>query len=408
MAAGLNFAVKAITLLPRTGVIGGTRVLSKPIIWRALTKGAADGVAYGDATLTIDQQYQIIVDINQARLTSAAAVGGAIFLGTQLWFYEKLKMKQRILEAGLLLEEVKKTSLLLQESLATNNKQITLTQSARLEELGVSIVALNDGLPALDDILIPVADELFDVKNLLGIGEVADEIVKTGMLITEGVETVKAVETVKVLLPKVQSLYTAAEASAKAAGTATWLSRTSKGIGLATGKVLLIDTIIWGITLGIDLGLNLFMTEEEQSNLPLIGFLFEGAGWSPIGMALEWVIVNTVELFIGEETAQTLYEAFVAVIIAASQVPGIEEVFELILGFFVDEINGDLLVDLTFEMPDLMFNKMNLDLFKGLTRADPLVILEVFLYAIIIKVVFKQWVKPLFDYTRSSMKGVIA
>jgi len=52
MAAGLSFAVKAATLLPRAGFQTGTAVLSSPTIWAALTKGAADGAAYGDQGFT--------------------------------------------------------------------------------------------------------------------------------------------------------------------------------------------------------------------------------------------------------------------------------------------------------------------------------------------------------------------
>ena len=402
MAAGLSFAVKAATLLPRTGISATTKVLAQPIIWRALTKGAADGVAYGDATITLEDQLELTVDVNEARLATTAAIGGTIFLGTQLWFYEQLKMRARVIEAARLLDEVKEVSTLIETALTSKNKTTLSANALKLEELGQALIAINNGVDDLDSTLIPIANNLFEIDNLMGISETADDIVLTGSKLLKGETSLKTVQT---LLPKVQSLYTAAEASSKAAGTASFVGRTAKVAGVVGGKVILVDTVIWGVTLGLDLGLNFFMTEEEQMNIPIVGFLFKGAGWSPIGAALEWVIVNTVELFIGEETAQTLYEVFIAMIIAASQVPTLEEVFELILGFYVDEISAELLVDLTFSTPELTFNGVNFNLLSQIIKGDPLIILEVFVYAIILKLVFTRWIQPIYRY---SLKGATA
>ena len=100
--------------------------------------------------------------------------------------------------------------------------------------------------------------------------------------------------------------------------------------------------------MGIDLGLNLFMSEEQQQNLPLIGFMFGGAGWSPIGAAIEWIVVTGAEFILGVDTVETLQDVFFSMLIAASQAPGMEELLETILSFYVEEIDLNILAELSF------------------------------------------------------------
>ena len=168
----------------------------------------------------------------------------------------------------------------------------------------------------------------------------------------------------------------------KAAGTTA---------GRVVGKLLLVDTIIWGTSLGIDLGLNLFLSEEEQANIPVIGFLFEGAGWSPIGAIIEGII----DFFIEPETQQTLFDVFIATLIAASQEPILEDAVAMILNFYIDEISAELLVPMSFER-DVVIESPNI--LKSIATFDPLIILEVMLYAVVAKIVFMAWVKPAYNF----------
>jgi hypothetical protein len=435
MAAGLSFAVKAATLLPRAGFQTGTAVLSSPTIWAALTKGAADGAAYGDQGFTAQGQLKVAVDVNEARLASTAAVAGGIYLATQLFFYNKLQMELRLQAAGSLLAQIRTTTAAVELAIDTAQLQLADDGLKEVAKLGKLLEAVNTAQPAdlgslIDEVargtirvsadveelinltpffvsnpdLIAVANPLFEIDDLLGIRAVAKEVQAGGAV----AQTVKAAIARKAILnnlkPKISSLLKASQAGAKAAGTATALTRFTQGVKIGASKVLLVDTVIWGITLGIDLGLNLFLTEEEQENLPLIGFLFADAGWSPIGEALEWVIVNTVELFVGEETAQSLYELFVIALISASQAPLISDMFEIILSFYVDEINGELLTPLEFESFDFKLSSNILALIKG----DPLIILELAFYLITAKAVLLNLILPVLSYSLKSVRGEAA
>ena len=50
-------------------------------------------------TQTIDELFELTVTLNEARVQSTAAVAGGIWMGTQLWFYNKLRMAERLLAA---------------------------------------------------------------------------------------------------------------------------------------------------------------------------------------------------------------------------------------------------------------------------------------------------------------------
>ena len=165
------------------------------------------------------------------------------------------------------------------------------------------------------------------------------------------------------------------------------LAKLSKGsiVGRVAGKALLVDSIIWGVSLGIDLSLNLFLTEKQQGDIPIIGFLFKGAGWSPIGAVIEGVI----DFFVEPETKQTLFDIFLATLVAASQVELLEDAVLMILNFYIDEVSGELLVPLEFGQ-DINQDGGLLTLMS----ADPLRILELFTYAIIAKIVVKAWIMP--------------
>jgi hypothetical protein len=159
-------------------------------------------------------------------------------------------------------------------------------------------------------------------------------------------------------------------------------------VGRVAGKLLLVDTIIWGTSLGLDLGLNLFLSEEEQANIPVIGFLFEGAGWSPIGAIIEGII----DFFVEPETQQSLFDVFIGVLIAASQEELLEDAVIAILNFYVNEISAELLVPLEFGR-EIDYGGIPL-----LRIQDPLRVLEVFTYAIVAKIVFNAWVRPAFGF----------
>lgn len=199
------------------------------------------------------------------------------------------------------------------------------------------------------------------------------------------------------LVPRLQSVVSASEAVKSSAGGATRLARAGKLSGKFAGKALWIDTIIWGVSLGIDLGLNLFMTEEEQAEIPIIGFLFEGAGWSPIGAIIEGVI----DYFVEPEVQQDLFDIFISVLVSASQNETVGGAIMQILDFYIDNVSGELLVPLSFPQ------NLSIDgtLPNFIPSINPMLILEVAVYAIASKLVFTHWVLPMWDYFSNGLRG---
>ena len=422
MAAGITFAVQASLLLPRTGVIGGKKVLSSPVMWNALTAGSASAVEMND-TRTIDDLVEVTMDVNEARVYSTAAVAGAVWMGTQLWFYEKLRMADRLLAATEIFNEIRAQAAVLERATQAGDTAEIAAATNRLDDLTTTAMFLTDATMTADDIrnlqlgtirlsqtlqglitaeplllqnreLMKVASNLFDPKDLLGIRALTIEM-------KAAIQAPRVAISVATLAPKFRSLATATEAASKIAGTSTWFARAGTSAKIVGGKILLVDSVIWAVTLGLDLGLNLFFSEDEQENLPIIGFLFKGGGWSPLGEALEWVIVNTAEAVLGEQNVQTLKDALVSTLVAASQLPLIEDALELILSFYIDEINAELLAPLTFEGLDIAFENWAFSPFTYI-RADPVVILEWAIYAVVVKLVVTHWLIPVFHYLRQS------
>ena len=424
MAAGLTLAIQAGLLLPRTGVIGGKRVLSSPTMWNALTAGSANAVEMENKTQTIDELFEVTISLDQARVRSTAAIAGGVWMGTQLWFFNKLRMAERLLAATELFDAIRRQAALLETYSAAGLTADADIAKAALDELVTAVDFLTDATANVDEVrqlqlgtirlsqsmqglleaepllannkqLLKVAGDLFDPTDLLGIKALTTDMKRA-------IQAPRAAVQVTTLAPKFRSIATASEAAMKLGGNASWIGRAGSSMKIVGGKILLIDSVIWGLTVGLDLGFNLLgLSEEQQENLPVIGFLFKGAGWSPLGEALEWIVVNTAEAVLGEQNVQTLKEAFTTAIITASQMPLIEDALEHILSFYVEEINTELLAPLTFDGFDLAFENWALNPFTYI-RADPVIILEWAIYVIVIKLVVSQWLIPVFGYLRQS------
>jgi len=130
-----------------------------------------------------------------------------------------------------------------------------------------------------------------------------------------------------------------------------------------------IDLAIWGITLGADLSLNVFLEEEEQ------GFFAERWGWSPI----DFFIVDPFldKIFGNIDGEDILREALAQDDLTAGYI--------IILEWFISELNyeGTLNMDMSGDVESILIKS---------TTIDPLTILEWGYYAIMVKLIFKYWV----------------
>jgi hypothetical protein len=215
---------------------------------------------------------------------------------------------------------------------------------------------------------------------------------------SSSLSVVKGAEELSTLTPRLVSVVAATESVSAAAGGATKIAKAGKWVGRGVAKVLWMDTVIWGATLGIDLGLNLFMTEEEQADIPVIGFLFEGAGWSPLG----WAIEGLIDFFVEPETQQDLFDVFVSTLIAASQEDNIGNAMLMILDFYIDNVSINLLVPLSFPQDFTFEDDLS---FNFIPAVDPMIFLEVGIYAIAAKLVFTHWLFPMWGYFIDGLWG---
>jgi len=111
---------------------------------------------------------------------------------------------------------------------------------------------------------------------------------------------------------------------------------TATGLGKALGYALWVDGIIWVGTVAIDLGLNLFMDEDEQ------GFFSERAGFSFVD---EFVVVPLLDWIFGDEEVQEfLVETLLEIAESSDSLTG---VIYGVLFWFVESFDAqvDLNVD---------------------------------------------------------------
>lgn len=476
--------------------IGNVQLLllknASEVLTGAIAKGSADQAARGDYDYTVQDQFELAIDVNEPRLIGTSLVAGSMYAMMIKRYYEKLKMAERIVIVSRLLGdittslnvidarlqvikrlsdeiavggliqseyEMKMMAMTTQMSIVGTERRkldayvlmlqglndVSVEQIVRQNDLDVSkrrypfsvrSISLEQELAAVDALLkegnlkgLDPADanvirELFqsEADNIMGIKgtlntvssytNTLDDAIRNaqalakattgfqvgtipsaatiramGMKVADSASlmVVQASEGIEKIRPKVQTIATASDDVAKIAGSP------SKLVGVAVGKVFLVDSIIWGVSLGLDLGLNLFLTEEEQANLPVVGFLFEGAGWSPIGALIEGII----DFFVEPETQQTLFDVFIATLVAASQEETIGEAMLMILDFYIDNVSAELLMPLEFDREITMDSP---DLLRKLAQLEPLLVLEVALYLVVAKIVFYAWIIPAYGF----------
>lgn len=186
-------------------------------------------------------------------------------------------------------------------------------------------------------------------------------------------------------LDEADNLATASKLADNLAGGKTKLTKTAKFVGRGLGKLLLFDTVIWGVTGGIDLGLNLFLDEEDQ------GFFSKYVGgYSPVGEAFTWGASKIWDIFVDPETQQTIGEIFVSTLILAANSDDVEGVLGTIMQFFVDDVSPDIDVILDFSV-DQTIQVSPTGLFSNFDVED---ILLGFYIAIVAKLVYTYWVRP--------------
>ena len=193
------------------------------------------------------------------------------------------------------------------------------------------------------------------------IAQAADDLVATSRTIVDEAKELSKVSTI----------------AKETAGGKNLLSKGAKWVGRGLGKLLLVDTVIWGVTGAVDLGLNLFLPEEEQG----IFADFVG-GWSPIGQIIEWGVDWVVPDFDAD--------AITGIIIAAANNDTLQGALETVLNFIVDDIRVEVDLQLAFEEDTEIEQQVSLPL----PTIEPEDILVGAYIAIVAKLVFTYWLTP--------------
>jgi len=194
-------------------------------------------------------------------------------------------------------------------------------------------------------------------------------------------------------IDEVSNLETSAKIADNLAGGKTKVGKAAKAVGRFAGKALLVDTVIWGFTGAIDLGLNLFLPEEEQG-------IFNKwvGGFSPVGEAVTWIATNVWNFFVDPEVAETIQAIVFSTIIAAANADDVEGVLATIISWFVEEVSPTVNINLDFEVEQQIVVNPFANVFAGFDVED--ILLAAYL-AITAKLVWKYWVSPGFASLRS-------
>ena len=154
---------------------------------------------------------------------------------------------------------------------------------------------------------------------------------------------------------------------------------TAKGGVKFLGWIGLIDSAIW---LGTGLYDLAFVEDTGE------GYLANHWGFSPLG----WIIDTIIEFAVSEETVISAQRALLTVIEKAIESETLTDVVLAITGFYIEVLKVE------YVPFDISFTDLNQAKIPNLLKNyDPLIILEMGIYAIFIKLVAMQWLLPLFN-----------
>ena len=179
-----------------------------------------------------------------------------------------------------------------------------------------------------------------------------------------------------------------------------------KAISRGLSFVSVVDGVYWLTTSAIDIGLNFTgIAEEDQripflADIPVIGKVFDFGENKLGGSFIDDLIITPIldfalSPFLPEEVEVALSDSLLLAISVASQVDSLQDCVATIVNWYADEINAD------FEFPfaqDKTVMVESPNLLKSLATFDPLVVLEVMLYAVVAKIVFNAWIRPAYGY----------
>tara|TARA_R100000329_G_scaffold84740_1_gene71815 strand:+ start:288 stop:1469 length:1182 start_codon:yes stop_codon:yes gene_type:complete len=386
----------AITIgkLPAQAVSQALKSATNPTAIQSLSTAIAKGSlnSIEDERITILNDVQIDIDYNEDRLLATGGIATAISLGTVVWIGSKLNVQLRYAKLLPLLTELKNAMILGDDKLVKTLSQETKLLSNPLinpDTLQTYATQEVDEISNLYPVLFgKEATEGAMFNGLTALVDKVDDATKTGARIAASIAAKEVDEAIEAVIKKSKGI----------AGTAA---------GRLVGAVFFVDTIYWLATSALDIGLNFLGVEEEKqripflADIPFIGGLFDlsdSFGASAVDLVLAPILDATFSFIFGEENVEALIDVLWGIIISAAANPTLLPFIIAILDFYVDNIDINSTVAISFDLLDIASDKA-IDVWR-LIKIQPLDILIIWFYAITGKIIYKYWLLPILNTLR--------
>ena len=376
-----------VAQLPARLTRDALRGITSPAVVNALSMAIAQGsIEAADSENSINVEgLKVEFELNDERLITTAGVSTVISMGSLYWIGSKLNLQFRYDAIVKALRELRGfldvgDALKARETLDL----IDTLSNPLIDPKTLEKVENSDDVKVLYETLFnrPASKgSMFQSSKFVsGI----DDVIEGGSRIGFALASSQTDEVLEVMIKKAKPL-------------------AGKAVGRIVGAVLWVDTVWWLATSALDLGLNYLDIDEEKqripilADIPIVGALFDLSttlGSSAVDIAVSGLLDAIIGLFSAEDEVQVLVDALFGIILSAALNPTIAPFIVAVLDFYIDDVR------ISFEVParfNLEFDfEGELDLF-GLFRPEPLDILILWLYAIVMKIVFKAWLRPAYE-----------
>jgi hypothetical protein len=378
-------SVLTVARLPSKAVLQILKSSLSPQVISSLSTAIARGSiasAGEDQSIEVDG-FDVEIKLDDERLLATGGVATVISMGSLYWIGSRLRIEFRYAAMISALEDLKRFLAIGDASETTKTLNLIDTLSNPLVDPETFKTIENaDEVKVVYEALFNRPAERGSMFRSGAFVSSIDDSIKTGSRAAILLASSQTDEVLEVMVKKAKPL-------------------AGKVVGRIVGAVLWVDTVYWVATSALDLGLNYTGVAEENqripilSDIPYIGGMFDlsdSVGASAVDLVLSPIIDGIANFFAVEDELENLIEAVWSLILSAALNPTLTPFIIGVLDFYIEEVG------ITFGVPTMfdISTDFKLDAFDYLGfRPEPLDILIVWLYAIVLKIVFRAWLEPI-------------
>ena len=378
-------SVLTVARLPSTAVLQILKSSLSPQVISSLSTAIARGSiasAGEDQSIEVDG-FDVEIKLDDERLLATGGVATVISMGSLYWIGSRLRIEFRYAAMISALEDLKRFIAIGDASETAKALDLIDTLSNPLVDPETFKTIENaDEVKVVYEALFNRPAERGSMFRSGAFVSSIDDSIKTGSRAAILLASSQTDEVLEVMVKKAKPL-------------------AGKVVGRIVGAVLWVDTVYWVATSALDLGLNYTGVAEENqripilSDIPYIGGMFDlsdSVGASAVDLVLSPIIDGIANFFAVEDELENLIEAVWSLILSAALNPTLTPFIIGVLDFYIEEVG------ITFDVPTMfdISTDFELDTFDYLGfRPEPLDILIVWLYAIVLKIVFRAWLEPI-------------